>query len=162
MKRKELIIFAAFLLFVGMDNLYAQEAVPAAGGTATGDGGSVSYSVGQVVYTTNTSTTGTSSEGVQQPYEIFVITGNDQLSSVTLTCKAFPNPTTNFLILSVENFQKENLSYRLSDINGKTIGTGDILEDQTEIQMKSFRNGNYFLSVIQNNNELKTFKIIKN
>jgi hypothetical protein len=42
---------------------------PQAGGEATGSGGSVSYSVGQVVYTTNTGINGSVAQGVQQPYE---------------------------------------------------------------------------------------------
>ena len=37
---------------------YAQETVPSAGGNATGTGGTSSYTVGQLVYTTNASTSG--------------------------------------------------------------------------------------------------------
>ena len=142
--------------------LHAQEAIPAAGGDATGNGGSVSYSIGQVDYSTNTSANGSVSEGVQQPYEIFVITGTEVFPSVSLSCKAFPNPATDFLILSVGESEKENLSYRLSDLNGRVIASGKVIEEQTKIQMGTLRNGNYFLSVVMNNAEIKTFKIIKN
>jgi hypothetical protein len=142
--------------------LQAQESIPAAGGDATGSGGSVSYSIGQVVYSTNTSATGSVSEGVQQPYEIFVITGSDLLPLVSLSCKVFPNPTTDFLILSVGESEKRNLSYRLSDLNGRDIASGKVIDEQTRIQMGTLRNGNYFLSVLMNNSEVKTFKIIKN
>ena len=34
--------------------LHAQESVPATGGDGSGSGGSTSYTIGQVVYTTNT------------------------------------------------------------------------------------------------------------
>ena len=44
----------------------AQDAIPATGGDATGSGGSASYTVGQIGYTTNTGTNGSVAEGVQQ------------------------------------------------------------------------------------------------
>ena len=141
--------------------LHAQEAIPAAGGDATGNGGSVSYSIGQVDYSTNTSTNGSVSEGVQQPYEIFVITGTEVLPSVSLSCKVFPNPITDFLILSVGESEKKDLSYRLSDLNGRVIASSKVIDEQTKIQMGTLRDGNYFLTVVRNNTEIKTFKIIK-
>jgi hypothetical protein len=47
--------------------IYSQETLSASGGDATGSGGTVSYTVGQVFYTSLTGSTGTVSEGVQQP-----------------------------------------------------------------------------------------------
>ncbi|MFM2191538.1 MAG: hypothetical protein RLZZ118_495, partial [Bacteroidota bacterium] len=44
----------------------AQQATTATGGDATGSGGSAAYSVGQIVYTTHTGTTGSVAQGVQQ------------------------------------------------------------------------------------------------
>lgn len=139
----------------------AQVAIPSAGGDATGNDGSVSYTIGQVVYTTNSSANGSVSEGVQQPYEIFVITGTELLSFVGLSCKVYPNPAADYLILSVGKSGKHDLSYRLSDLNGKIIGSGKVIDEETKIQMGTLRDGNYFLSVIGNDAELKTFKIIK-
>ncbi len=63
-------ILTIMLLFIG---LHAQESTTASGGEASGDGGTVSYSVGQVVYGTHSGTTGSVSEGIQQAYEISVI-----------------------------------------------------------------------------------------
>ena len=52
--------------------IYSQETIPTSGGEATGSGGSSSYSVGQMVYTTNTSG-GTVTQGVQQSIELFTL-----------------------------------------------------------------------------------------
>ena len=60
MKKNKLKLGVVALLFLGLSNLQAQEAVPASGGEAGGSGGSVSYTVGQVVYTTKTGTNGNS------------------------------------------------------------------------------------------------------
>lgn len=58
MRHKKIKLCAVLLLGLGLTRLQAQEAIPASGGNATGNGGSASYSVGQVVYTTNTGTNG--------------------------------------------------------------------------------------------------------
>ena len=83
-------ICAIFLLVCGLTTLQAQQAVVASGGTATGSG-TVSYSIGQVVYTTN-SNSGSVAQGVQQPYEISVLTGVKDAKDITLEFVVYPNP----------------------------------------------------------------------
>jgi gliding motility-associated-like protein len=56
-----------YLLLLAGFTSQAQVATVSSGGEATGAGGSLSYSVGQVVYTTNSGSTFTSAQGVQQP-----------------------------------------------------------------------------------------------
>ena len=89
-----LLTFTFFLSTVS-----AQESVNATGGDASGSGGSASYSVGQVVYTTNVGTNGSVSQGVQQPYEISVVTAIEEAKGINLTVTAYPNPTTDYLSL---------------------------------------------------------------
>jgi hypothetical protein len=59
-----------FVTGIGITCLQAQEAIPASGGNGSGNGGSVSYSIGQVVDATYTGLSGSVAQGVQQPYEI--------------------------------------------------------------------------------------------
>lgn len=54
-----------------MSQLQAQQANVTSGGDAKGSGGSSNYSVGQVVYTTNTGSTGTVAQGIQQSRELY-------------------------------------------------------------------------------------------
>lgn len=75
MKYKKMKLSAIIILAMALTELKAQEAIPASGGNATGSGGSVSYSVGQVEYSSNTGSGGSVAAGVQQPYEISVVTG---------------------------------------------------------------------------------------
>ncbi len=140
----------------------AQNAIPASGGNATGSG-TVSYSVGQVVYTTNTSiTNGSVAQGVQQPFEISIITGIKQAEDITLAFSTYPNPASDFLTLKVENYDNENLSYKLFDANGKLLESKNVTGNETIISMANLLPNLYFLKVIANKNEIKTFKIIKN
>jgi len=60
MKKNKLKLGVVALLFLGLSNLQAQQATTTAGGEAGGSGGSASYTVGQVVYTSNVGTNGNS------------------------------------------------------------------------------------------------------
>ena len=101
MKHQKAITSIAFLL-LGLGGLHAQDAVPATGGEATGTSGTASYSVGQVVYTTNTGTTGSVAQGVQQPYDISITVGINEMP-ISLEWSVYPNPTTGFLTVKVED-----------------------------------------------------------
>jgi len=154
------VALVAFCLFGFGTTVQAQNSVPASGGNATGSG-TVSYSVGQVVYTTNTGTNGTAAQGVQQPYEISVVTVIKGYNDIFLECLVYPNPTTDFVILKTRSYEDENLSYQLCDINGKLIYDKKADGVETYIPMGNLISATYFLKVIYNRKEVKTFKIIK-
>ena len=162
MKHKRLKLSALLLLGLGLTGLQAQTSVNATGGNASGGGGSASYSVGQVVYTTNTGTNGSVAQGVQQPYEISVVTGIEEAQGINLLVSAYPNPTADYLTLSIDEFDISNLSYQLYDMNGKLLQNEKITGNQTSIVMSNLLPATYFVKVIQGNKEVKTFKIIKN
>lgn len=148
-----------FILFC-LPKLMAQNATVASGGNATGSGGSSSYSVGQVVYTNAVGSTGSTNQGVQQPIEIFTLGTND-FPEITLTMSVYPNPTTAGINLSITNYNSENISYQLFDLNGRSIQTNKIVEKETQISLDNLSNAIYLLTVSDNNKSLKTFKIIK-
>ena len=139
---------------------YAQETIPSTGGNATGTGGTSSYTVGQLVYTTNISTAGSVSQGVQQAFE-FQTLGNPGLLAAQLTAVTYPNPTTDFIVLKITDTALENLQYTLFDLNGKTIASKPIRTSSTEIAMKNLSVGMYLLKLTKKNKPLKTFKVIK-
>ena len=158
MKHKKTITSIAFLL-LGLGGLHAQETVTTTGGEATGTGGTASYSVGQVVYTTATGTNGSVAQGVQQPYEISVTIGIKE-TSINLELSVYPNPTTDYLTLKVDDF--ETLNFQLIDLQGKVIANKKVTNATTIIKMEELAKALYFLNVTKNNQLIKTFKIIKN
>lgn len=161
MQHKPLKLIAGFLLVIGLTGLQAQESINATGGNASGSGGSLSYSVGQVEYTTNKGPKGSVEQGVQQPFEISAETGMEEAKGINLSVSTYPNPTTGNLILSINEFNISNLSYQLYDIQGKLLQNEKITGNQTSIVMSDLVTANYFVKVIQGNKEVKTFKIIK-
>ncbi len=149
------------LIFSNYFCIYSQESSVTAGGEASGAGGSASYSIGQVFYITNFSESHSEAQGVQQPYEISVVAGIGQIEK-NINLSAFPNPTNDFLTLLIEDNYKDNYEFKLFDIQGKLISSRKIYNEETQIDMQGFPQAVYFLSVLQNKREIKTFKIIKN
>jgi hypothetical protein len=158
---------AALLTFTySLSTVSAQTSINATGSNASGSGGSTSYSVGQVIYTTHSGTNGSIAEGVQQPYEISIITGFEEAQGINLSVSVYPNPTTDYLTLNIDNSVKTNhdlsqLSYQLYDVNGKLLQNEKITGNQASIVMSNLVPATYFVKVIQGNKEVKTFKIIK-
>ena len=148
------------LLFFMAHLLSAQESIAVSGANATGSGGSSSYTVGQVFYTVNSGSGGTATQGVQQSIELNTLS-NPELTTVQLSAITYPNPASDHIILQISDPALDHLSYKLIDLNGKAIAHGSIANTDTQISMQSLALGMYILKVNQNNQELKTFKIIK-
>jgi hypothetical protein len=158
-KLSPILLLVTGLLWAGLAQ--AQESANASGGDATGSGGTVAYSVGQVVYTTNTNATGTVSQGVQQAYEIFTVGIKETELNISLS--VFPNPTADNLTLQISDYNNEILRYQLIDMQGKIIDARQISAQQTQIDMNSLPSATYFINVVNQENKIvKSFKIIKN
>ena len=162
MRNKIFKLCALILCIFALIGVHAQETVPAAGGNASGSGGSASYTFGQLFYTINAGSSGSVAEGVQQPYEISTMVGLEEARGIQLSCKTYPNPTTDYLTLSIENFDPDGLSYSLFSMNGNLLENEKIMDRETSISMISYRRGTYILKVANKNKEVKTFAIIKN
>jgi hypothetical protein len=159
MKKKRFAFYALFLIAGGLS---AQSHGDAVGGNASGSGGSISYSIGQIDYITSTGSGGIVTQGVQQPYEIFKIsTGIPDYPDISLNAVVFPNPTSDFVKLQISNDAHASLNYEMLDLNGRQIEQKAITENTTQINMASLRNGIYFLKVFGSTGIIKTFKIVK-
>lgn len=161
MKQKNMIVGLMFLMTIFVNNIWAQSSAVAAGGDASGTGGSVSYSVGQLVTNTTFGTDITISEGVQQPYEISVVTGIKGAEGINLEFQVYPNPTSDFLLLKIENSEFNDLSFSLFDISGKLILSGRLFDAVTQIDMSMLPPAVYALKVMSENTLIKDFKILK-
>jgi hypothetical protein len=152
---------ALVVWLLGMEGGLAQEATVASGGDASGSGGSSSYSVGQVLYHTNFGGSTSISEGVQQPYEISIVTGVDDNNDLNIGMTIFPNPTTGTVTLKI-NEQTDGLSYQLFDVAGKLLASKSISDNMSVVSMDGLARATYILRVFQNDSPLQSFQIIKN
>ena len=167
--KKLIILFLSLMLagpeFTCMQAQQIHASVNASGGNATGSGGSVSYSVGQVFYTTASGTNASVSEGVQQPYEISVFTGLKDNTAIDLLYTVYPNPTSGKLTLKLDATtlpDVKSMIYQLYDVNGKLIRSDQLKEKETSIEMSDLTTSSYYLRIIKSKKVIKTFKITKN
>lgn len=153
-------ILTLFFL-ISLSSVFSQEGFVFSGGDATGSGGSVSYSYGQVFYETLNGVSGELSQGVQQAIEIYSL--STPSNSIDINLAMYPNPAISQVTLDLNfaHFQ-DVMKYELFNVNGKLLKTGAIISNQTNIDIDILPKATYVLNVITSNKLLKSFKLIKN
>lgn len=158
---KKLFFFVAFSVITV--SLFAQSAVVPTGGMASGSGGNVSYTVGQIADQKVETGNRYIIEGVQQPYEIQVV-GVNSYPGINLTAVVYPNPTVDKVVLSIRDYEipSSGLTLQVYDLNGKFLKTMIIKDEDTEIDFSAYAAATYQLRVVNQKQLLKTFKVVKN
>ncbi len=149
-----------FLIF-GMQTLKAQESVNTSGGDIQGADGNISFSLGQVFVSASESESASVIEGIQQPYEISVLTSIKKAEAIELNVKAYPNPTTDILQLEVDLKSFKDLNYQILDTRGEVMASDKILNANTSLALSTYASGTYLIRIFRKNRTYKTFKIIK-
>lgn len=160
MKRHTLVL-VLFLSGTALSGIRAQHAVLSSGGDVAASRGSVSYSVGQVVYITQSGQSGVINAGVQQPLKIIMVSNEEPLSDVTIGI--YPNPTKDKLILELsgEHLAFGQHSFALYDLYGKLLLQERVMGRSVDVPLNAYAHGMYLLKVSHNNDVIKTFKVIK-
>lgn len=152
------ILLAICIGAISYQHAFAQQSLNAAGGNASGSGGTVSYSIGQIDYAFKGNTTFTLAEGVQQPYEISVTAldeaGTEQLPAV------YPNPVENRLFITCPE-NSGMTGYSLQDATGRTLHTKTGCGNFFDVDMQHYPSGNYFISIATSTTKTNHYLIIK-
>jgi hypothetical protein len=161
MNKKVCFSFLFSLVFI-VSSLHAQDAFVTAGGNAVGVGGSMCYTVGQIIFEPMIGSNGTIIPGVQQPFEISIVSAIGSYDKYTLASSVYPNPVKDELLLIIENELISGFVYKIFDIRGILVDHRKIESNKTIIDMSSFVSSVYVLKVINDNKEVITYKIVKN
>lgn len=155
----------AILMLCFAGESMAQKGPVAAGGDAKGTGGSVTYSVGQIDYITVGVKGEVITQGLQQPFEVLILIGKDPVVVIDTgpELSIYPNPTTDFVVLKLQNAEPGSLTYSLYDLLGRLIKKEKLNMVRTTIPMADLPSATYILTVYSNSGGqiIKTFKIIK-
>jgi len=163
MKRRISTIVLFFFIGIAPANLIAQDAISVSGGDVSGTGGTVAYSIGQVMYTATSTSAGQVNSGVQQPYSIIMVGNGRPIPAVSI--EIYPNPANDNVVLKFSDpfidSGMSSLSYALYDIYGQVLLREEISDGMVIIPVNTFASAMYMLKVLYGNAEIKTFKVIK-
>lgn len=148
----------AFVVLLASGHAHSQQAVVPVGGEAAGSGGTVSYTVGQVAFNTLGSTTGTLTQGVQQPYEVLAMEVVVDAGQPMAT--AFPNPVSGMVHIRL-NDPVDIGSYALFDALGEVVREDRLESRESPIAMDGLANATYTLLLYAGSKPIGTFRIIK-
>jgi len=95
----------------------------------------------------------------------YEITAIDNLVDTDVNISVFPNPTSDFVSVKLQNLSTSEIPSGilfLTDLKGKVLLQEKMNKTEKQLDFSIFSPGIYFLSLKQENSLLKTFKIIKN
>ena len=150
---KQLICVGCIALASGIN---AQENSVSSGGDASGTGGSVSYSIGQIDYVSG-SNGASYNEGVQQPYEFFVTVGLEELNDLSI--ELFPNPVTDELTIKTKEY--DGLRFQLVDNSGRIVLFDQLTSEEHQLNVSQLAAGEYHLRINSSTNNIGTYQLIK-
>ncbi|WP_417860618.1 T9SS type A sorting domain-containing protein [Winogradskyella sediminis] len=148
-------------LISSFNYMEAQDTVVAAGGNITGTGGSVNYSVGQVVQNTTTDGDISAFQGIQFYFEDQTLTVVDVKTNLEIT--TYPNPTASQLNITIDDFKPNTLTYKMYNVLGQLVTQGKVAAKTTTINVDQLEIATYLLQIENTTNQTsQIFKIIKN
>jgi hypothetical protein len=157
------IVFVLIILVLFRPSaLHAQHAVSASGTDIYGTGGSISYTLGQVVYEMYLGGSGTVVLGVQQPHEIYVYPGFENPLLIPPFVAVFPNPVLNLMTIQLDDDPDIHVVAVLYDITGKVLEQININSRQALMDLSTYARGVYILRVYHRGHSSQVFRVVKN
>ena len=152
------LIFIATLL--GSISLHAQSVereVIASGGEYYSNGNAkLSVTIGEPVTETFTSGSNDLTQGFQQT-KITVTEIEETIEDNTV--RIFPNPSSDFITVSLEKI--ENTSLSLYDSQGKLVMKNPLLSNSSVISIQSLARGTYFILLTEEGKKISKFELVK-
>lgn len=150
-------ILTVFLFLISI-HISSQEVIAVQGRSYTNTLSSIDFTIGEPVISTFSIPSTNLTQGLHQTN--LTVLGLDDFNT-EYAIKVFPNPTNDIIKLDLIDYQ--NLKFGLYDILGREIKKNSITDRLTQINMEHLNQGIYILTILSENNEkLKTYKIIKN
>ncbi|MDA8911104.1 T9SS type A sorting domain-containing protein [Crocinitomicaceae bacterium] len=152
MKKNTLVLFS--LLATG--TVSAQEVVSTQGDSYSNASGSIDFTLGEVVIVTGTDGNNDLTQGFHQTNWNFL--GVEDFAP-NYEAIIYPNPTED--VLNIKTSSYDNVMYTLYDVTGKLVMQDVLSAEQTPIQVSQLAPGNYSLTLNNQTQNLKTFKLVK-
>ena len=163
MKKHLLFMLTVFLSlgFFSSVDICAQHALVVTGADAKTGFGSVSVSIGQPFISTDSARRGIISHGVQQPFEIQRLPVSVQDNTSKVHASAFPNPTFDFLKITIDGTISERHSIRISDLKGNELLVQEFSGSDFLLPMDHYAAGLYIVDINDADTVISSFRIVK-
>jgi hypothetical protein len=152
----------SFLFFACSNLVLSQYSIVSSGASVETNEGSLSYSVGQILTSSNIRTSGFQniskvlSHGVQQ---VFLQRCNEN-SRVEIL--ATPNPSNGQVTINLINWDEKEINLNVYDMMGKNVLFTNISEDKTKLDLSYLSSGAYILSLGYSCGSINSFKLLIN
>ena len=134
----------------------AQEIVATQGDSYSNTSMQINFTIGEIIINTESDGVNTLTQGFHQTNWNFVGLENH---TPEYEATIFPNPTSDILNIRTSTF--ENVTYTLYDAQGKLILQDKLSSEQTPIKVSQLAPGNYSITLTNEIQNLKTFKLVK-
>ncbi len=153
---KRLVLLSIISLFLVSKN-YAQEVITTAGDHHIASTGSLSWTLGEAIIETYSTGLNSLTQGFNQSQ--LSATATYELPSLNFNLNAFPNPTSNFIIIETDRVKE--MEYQVYNQQGKLIIQSKLTGLQTKIDFQEFVPSIYIIKIFEKKIPLKQFKIVK-
>ena len=160
MKRLFFLVIGIIMTNLAISQTASPELVSSAGDSFNNTSYQLDWSIGECITATHSAGSYVITQGFHQ--NSYVVTSVKDLAT-DINISVYPNPTSDFISLNfakVSNFGK--VSYLVTDFSGRVLQTENFTDDIEQINFSNYAEGTYFISVTENNQLIKSFKIIKN
>jgi hypothetical protein len=148
------------LLLACGSSLSAQAGVGSAGGHATSEEISFSYSVGQVFNNVISNSEYYVSQGIQHP-KLLVISETPVYAAASFDLKVYPNPATDALHVESQSGEQGDYQVLLMNMQGQVLINKTFESNAFVLPLESVGAGSYLLKIITGKTETITYKILK-
>lgn len=159
------LLFLSTLMLASL-SLHSQTISPSvvasSGGHAQGEGLTISWTLGEMVIETfqHDNSGIILTQGFHQTY--IMITSVYEAQSIDIQINAFPNPVKEQLTVYVQEGVSEGFRFSVIDLRGNLLTEGKLEGRETNIDLTTLRTGVYLLAIFIKEEQVKTFRIIKN
>ncbi len=161
MRRNLLIAIMLLFSLAAMSQSIKQQVIASAGGYNYNGGISISWTLGETIIPTFTSSDGTLilTHGFQQK---LIITAIEENMNFEVKVKIYPNPATEIINIQFDAATDKEILLYLLDGNGKLVKTDRIEESSVEknINVEDLPSGLYFMKMVKGK-LVNVYKVVK-
>jgi hypothetical protein len=147
------------IIFITNAQTVSPELISSSGDSFSNATYQLDWSVGECATVTHSAGDYVLTQGFHQG--VYVISEVENIQT-DLCISVYPNPTTDFISLKIENLNNESIQFTITDLSGKILHNAEIKSNLEQINFTDFALGTYFISITKQNQLVKSFKIIKN